>query len=162
MLASVFDRQSFAGCQRAHAFERRARRGRAPERDRFVDAAHVEPSLDSRVTQKRFDLRCEREFVAGDRDVQRTDAESVACEKEMSLRAIPHRERELSVQSIEERRAALLVEMDQELPVRSAGELVAVRLELGAELAPIEDLAVEDRAHGAVLVPERLLAVIEV
>ena len=114
------------------------------------------------MTQKRFDLRCEREFVASDRDVQRTDAESVACEKETSLRAIPHRERELSVQSIEERRAALLVEMDQELAVRPAGELVAVRLELGAELAPIEDLAVEDRAHGAVLVAERLLAVIEV
>src|SRR5213078_2812812 len=81
VLAPVFDRQSFAGCQGAHAFERRAGRGRAPERERFVDAAHVEPALDSRVTQKRFDLRCERELVAGDRDVQRTDAESVPCEK---------------------------------------------------------------------------------
>ncbi len=56
----------------------------------------------------------------------------------------------------------LLVEVDQDLGVAIGGEAVAPTLELALQLSVVVDLAVLDHDAGAVLVGNRLVAVVEV
>ncbi len=56
----------------------------------------------------------------------------------------------------------LLVEMDEDLGVRVRRETVAAALQLTAQLAVVVDLAVLDDGDAAVLVGDRLVAVLEV
>ena len=56
----------------------------------------------------------------------------------------------------------LLVEVDEHLGVAVGAEAVALRLELGAELAVVVELAVLDDDDAAVLVRDRLVAGLEV
>ena len=63
---------------------------------------------------------------------------------------------------LDEALAVLLVQVRHELDVADAAKRVALRLELGAELAVVVELAVDDRDDVAALVRDRLVAGLEV
>src|SRR5205807_8909878 len=106
------------------------------------------------------ELRRERELDAarllGQGVVQGLDAEPVSREHEAPALRIPQGEGEHAAQLVDEVRAVLLVEVDDDLGVAPRGEPVPLRLEPPLELLEVVDLAVEDDLDGAVLVPERL------
>ena len=73
------------------------------------------------------------------------------------LAPVPDREREHAAEAVEAVDPPLLERVDDHLGVGVVGaEAMAGRLELGAELGVVVDLAVEDEPHRAVLVRHRL------
>ncbi len=74
---------------------------------------------------------------------------------------IDEHEGELSLEIGEQRLAMLLIEMDDELGIGVRAEDMAARLELGAPLGKVEELAVADHRNAAVLVEQRLPPVLD-
>jgi hypothetical protein len=96
------------------------------------------------------------------RVVERLDAEVVAAEHEPARTGRPpevgDRVRPHAVEAGRAVVAPLLVGVDDDLGVGLRGEGVAQLLELGAQLAVVVDLAVEDEPDRLVLVGDRLVA----
>ena len=89
---------------------------------------------------------------------QRLLAEPVAHEHEPLARAVPQRDREHPLEVLREVEAPLLVGVRDQRRVARAADLVALRLELGPQLAEVVELAVEDRDDVAALALDRLVA----
>ena len=112
---------------------------------------------------QRLQLRGEGEVARAVAVVQRLDPEAIAREHEPPPLAVPHRDREHPAQALGEARAVLLVEVDEHLGVRvRRAEHVAGRLQLGAQLGVVVDLAVLDDDDAPVLARDRLVAALEV
>src|SRR5438552_14050604 len=75
---------------------------------------------------------------------------------------VPDRHREHPAQAGCERLAVLLVQVEQHLGVAARAESMAGPLELAPQLAVVVDLAVLDDVNRPVLVPDRLVAGLEV
>ena len=86
--------------------------------------------------------------------VERLDADAIAREQQRAAAAVPERDAEHAAQVRERVLAPLLVGVDDGLGVGVGVERVAVGDELGAQLAVVVDLAVEDDPDRAVLVAE--------
>src|SRR5947209_8590203 len=78
------------------------------------------------------------------------------------LAGVPDGERELAVEALDAGRPPLLPEVDQHLDVGAGAEAVPARLELGAELPVVEDLAVADEDQRAVFVEDRLVSSLQI
>src|SRR5439155_25984252 len=91
-------------------------------------------------------------------DVQRFDAEPIPPEDETAAPRIPEREGEHALESRDRLGPVLLVEVDDDLDVRGAAEVMAAGLERGAERRAVVYLAVADDLDRAVLVAERLVS----
>ena len=110
------------------------------------------------ILEQRFDLGAEGDARGGRAVIERLDAEPIADEEQPALRLVPQREGEHAAEAIDRAVAPLLVRVHDHLGVRVRAEPVAVRLELGADLGEVVDLAVEDDPDRAVLVRQRLIA----
>ena len=93
---------------------------------------------------------------------ERLLAHAVASQQESAGAAVPDRQGEHPPQAVDAALAELLVEVGDDLGVRATREAVAAADELIPELAVVVDLAVADDDHRAVLVPERLVAPLDV
>ncbi len=108
---------------------------------------------------QRRQLGGEREETwAGDIE-KRLFAKAVARGEQPAARTIPDDEREHAVQSRGEVLAPLLIAVDQDLGVGMvAAEDMTRGEKLGAQFCLVVDLAVEQDADRAILVPHRLMA----
>jgi hypothetical protein len=142
----------------AHVFERRARRQRRPERADVVEALRIELSRELRLREEGFDFRRKQQSLAAGRVEERTDADSIAREKQCTGTAIPDAERPLSVESGDGGRAFFFVKMEDDFGVRLGLKPVTFALEIRAKLDVVEDLSVERDPQRAVFVRHRLAA----
>ena len=138
--------------------EHRARRRREPERQVGGERLLVEVARRRRMLEDRLDLGAEEHALRQQRVVQRLDAEPIAGEEELAPARVPDREGEHPVQALDARGALLLVEVDDRLGVGRGPEAVPARLEPGAQLAVVVDLAVVGDPDRPVLVGHRLMA----
>jgi hypothetical protein len=90
------------------------------------------------------------------------DPEPVAREDEAAPPNVPDRDREHPPQALGEVDADLLIQVRQHLGVAARAKAVPGGLELAAQLAEVEYLAVLDHQHVPGLVAQRLVAVLEV
>ena len=139
--------------------------GKAGARRRHVAAGEigVDPGVvGSRRHQagreQRLDLRAEADACGDRRVVERLHADAIARQHDSTAAAVEHGDPEHAAQRLDERVAALFVEVDDHLGVAGALEPVTAGEELGAQLAMVVDLAVRDHRDGAVLVLHRLAA----
>ena len=114
------------------------------------------------MREERLDLAAVDEARAVVLVVERLDAEEVARAHEALLRRVPDGDGEHAAQLLEHVRAPRLVAVDDGLRVAVRDERVAHRLELGAQLLEVVDLAVERDGHGAVGVLHGLAGAFEV
>jgi len=75
---------------------------------------------------------------------------------------VPDRDREHAAERLDERRAALFIQVDEDLGVAVGGEGVTASAELVHQLPVVVDLAVLDHLDPPVLVRDRLVAAREV
>ena len=103
----------------------------------------VGPRLQAGVGKQRFDLGGEDERPRGRGIIERLDPEAVAGAEQPAPRTVPHGEREHAVEPRETVLTPPPVGLQQHLGVGARGEAVPQRLELGAQLLMVVDLAVE-------------------
>ena len=114
------------------------------------------------MPEQRLRLGRERESPATLEQKERSHTESVAGEEQLARLAIPHGERELSVEVRETVRAPLLVGVGEDFGVAVRREAMAERGELVLELRVVEDLAVLHHPVATALVGQRLIATGEI
>src|SRR5581483_3926285 len=103
-------------------------------------------------------LAGEREAVDFEAEVARLHAEAVARAEQRAATAVPDDERPHAVEALDARLAPLEVRGVQHLGVALAAEAMTFRLQLGAQLDVVVDLAVEHELAAAVRGWERLEA----
>ena len=92
---------------------------------------------------------------------KRTNADAISGEHRDTMRKINQRERELTFEIGEQLLAMFLIEVNDQLGVGLGAEDMPFGFELRAPLGKIEELAVADDRDAAVLVENRLLAVVD-
>src|SRR5581483_11799291 len=155
--AATLPHEQMPGRQLPGPAEDRVRRRDRVEREKTFERVEVDLA-----PRQRPQLRRERKPVALLAVVERLDPEPVPREHEPPPARIPDRDGEHPAQPRREPVAGLLVEVDENLRVAVRPEAMAGRLELGAQLLVVVDLAVLDDVDGAVLVRDRLVARLEV
>ena len=89
--------------------------------------------------------RAEDDAAVGQRRVvQRAHAEAVAHQRQRARRGSHQRERELAVEAVQRGEPVALEQAQHDLGVARRAEALALRLELGAQLGVVVDLAVVD------------------
>ena len=154
---SLLPDEQVPGRQLARSLEDRVGRGHEVEGE--VGLERVQVDLAAR---QGAELRGEAKLAVFVPVVERLDAEAVARQDQPPLAPVPDRHGEHAAQARGEVESVLLVEVDDHLGVAVAREAVPLRLELGAQLAVVVDLAVLDDLQAPVLVRERLVAGVEV
>src|SRR5205807_2311003 len=99
--------------------------------------------------------------VAAPRPVEGADAEAIAGQDKALLPAIPQGDCELSMQMVEHALAVFLPQVREKLRVAMGLETMPLLFQGSFLLGVIEQFAVENDRDGAVLVPDRLPAIIE-
>ena len=155
--APAGDLDRLARQELADAGEGRALARAPEERQVAVERRAVELPRVRRDRQQALDLAAEREAALALGDVEWLHAERVARHQQPARACIPYRHREDAVEPREHVRTLLEVHVQQHLGVRVPAETVALRLELGAQLAVVVDLTVEDQLHAALVVRHRLV-----
>jgi hypothetical protein len=140
--------QHAPGLELADAAKRRPRRARPPEREDVVDPLRVRLGGHLPGREQRLRLRAEDEGpVVEGRVVQGPDPKAIANQGQTPRIAVPERERELPVETLQGAEAVALDQPQYDLGVRGGREALARGLELGAQLDVVVDLAVvDDRA----------------
>ena len=156
---AAVDHQPVARLQLPHPGERRRRPCEEPEGQVCVDRFQVEVGLDEAARQHRFQLGGEDEEIADDGEVERFDAETVACDQRAAALAVPDGDAELPPQPARKRVLDLLVEVGEDLGVAAATEAVAAPAQVVPNGVVVVQLAVLDRPDRFVLVSERLMTV---
>jgi hypothetical protein len=123
-----------------------------------VERVEVDVTRHLGRAQQRLHLRSEIEASVRLRIKQRLDAHPVAREQQRARPRVPDGQAEHPAQARDSRRSPLFIGVDDDLGVRGGPEAMPVTLELGAQLAKVVDLAVEDGPDRAVLVEDRLLS----
>ena len=109
--------------------------------------------------EDRLDLGAEEQPVAGERPVERLDAEAVAREQQAPPRRVPDREREHAAEALDAVVAPLLVGVDDRLGVASACGSGGPRASSSRpDVGVVVDLAVEDDPDRCRPRSKRLLA----
>src|SRR5262249_35204948 len=109
--ASAFlDGQLRTGVELTYAGKDAPGSGDVPEREIVVQTREIERVAPS-ARGERCDLRRKRQRGAALCDVQRLDAQAIACEDQQATAAIPQREREHPVEVLHEVVAVFLVEV---------------------------------------------------
>ena len=143
--------------------ERRLRRLRCPERERLVDAPHVDRRGDLAGGEQRLRLGAEDQCaVVAPRPVQRAHPEPVPHQGQTTSPRLPPGEGELPVQAPEALRTLELEERMDDLRVASRPELHATRAHPFPQLGMVVDLTVVDQDAAGAIVDERLPSVLEI
>ena len=109
-----------------------------------MEGRPVEPSRDRRMAEKRLGLRREEEQPTAVPVIERLFPESVARHEQTTLRVVPDGEGEHPGEALDTRLAVDRVRVQDHLGVAPRSEPTPPGLELGAQLAEVVDLAVED------------------
>jgi hypothetical protein len=113
----------------------------------------------SRMLEQCLGFRSERYATGNAGEIERIDAQPIACEHKPSATRVPQCDREHAVELVQKVEAEVLVQMDEDLSVRMiGGEPVPGTLQRFSQLHVIVDLAVEDDRDRPILVEHRLLA----
>ena len=144
-----------------HAFEQSATRTQREEIEEMIEPTRIGLRRHRAGRDQRFDLGTEIEEIAAPREEQGTDADAIPGEQHRPAREVDKHEGKLPFEEGEQLLAMLLVEMNDQLGVAVGAEHVALGLELDALLGIIEQLAIADDGDAAILVEDRLLAVLE-
>ena len=153
------ERQHVRGGHALDAGEECVRARHVPERQVRRQRPLVELARHRRVREHSLDLAREHQRRAVRPVVERLFADPVAAQEEPLAGRVPDREREHAVELLRQRdRVQVLREMGDHLGVAVAGEPVPGAQQLVAQLQEVVDLAVENDAHGAVLVGDRWVA----
>ena len=129
------------GRQLLDAAERGARIGH-PEKREVVGERRLVERCTADEREERPELGREPEHAVGAGDVERLDAEPVPSQEELLVAIVPDGEREDPVEARQHRGSLEREEPQQHLGVAVAREALPGRLELGAELAEVVELAV--------------------
>jgi hypothetical protein len=156
LAASTAPAQEVPGRQLADSLEDRVLSRRVEERQVVVERGEVEARFHRAGRKERLDLAAEVQAAAALRVMQRLLPGAVAREQQRPSRLVPQRDAEHAAKAPERVFAPRLVRMHDRLGVARRVEAVPERLELGAELAIVVDLAVEDDPDRAGLVVDRL------
>ena len=144
--------------QPADSTEERLIRRQVARRQELRERRLVGASLDESALEDRLDLRSEEEPAADDRPVKGLDAQAIAREQKPPLRRVPDREREHAAEAMHAVVSPLLVGVNDGLGVGASAIDVAGRLEPGAQVRVVVDLAIEGDPDGAGFVRQRLLS----
>ncbi len=142
----------------AHAPEQGVRPGHVLQGEVEVEGTGLDVDAESRVWEERLHLGCEEKGAGRSRIVEGLDPEAVAGEQQSLSLCIPQCESEHPLEQVYGRVAVFLVQVHQDFRVATGGKAMSLRLEAGAQLAVIVDLAIEHDDDGAVLVGDRLMA----
>jgi hypothetical protein len=134
-------------------------RHRRPEGEGLIEPDRIEGARQRRVaSEQRLDLAGEDDPAPVLGVVKRPHPQPIAGQRQSPAARVPQPDGELSVEPRERLLAPGLVGVDDHLGVAGRPEGVPQRLQFGAQLAVVEDLAVERHPQRAVLVAQRLLA----
>src|SRR5204862_6178711 len=97
--------------------------------------------------EQRLRLRGEDDGPVTDRVEERLDPEAITRREERLVRLVPERERELTAQMMEALRAAILVQMQRDLAVRTRAQPVTTRIEHALDAPGIGELSTHDEAQ---------------
>ena len=157
------------GSQLEDALEERLGKGAELEAQVLLECLMVELARVVRMLEDALDLGSEDEAAVLLRVVERLDAEEIAGAEQLARIAVPDGEREHAAQAVEHAFAPCQIAREQDFGVGVGLELPALRLELGAQIAVVVDLAVEHdgeaplggsllgRAAGGAIKAQRLL-----
>ena len=147
--------------QHADVAEKRARLRDRSRRQQQAKGDRIELAIDEPRGEQGLHLRGERDPVGDRRVEERLDAELIACQQKAFLAgaatSVVHGESEHPAHA-RRNRPDRLVQPENDLRVGRGTEPAAARLELGAELTAIEELAVVDDRHEPVGAVHRLSA----
>ena len=155
---AAFDGQQRGRRQLAQALEDAGRRSHVAQLQIARQHGGVEFGLDARQRQQRLGLAGEGQARCVAQHVQRLDAQPVAADQQPAPACVPQAEVEHAIQAQHNVVAPRGIAVQQHLAVRSRLEAVAQRLQLGAQLAVVVDLAVAHQPERAVGVAQRLVA----
>src|ERR1041385_614131 len=122
----------------------RKRRGHVVERQVLSQSLKIEARSDGRMGQQDFRLGREYQRAVENAPVKWLLSKTIARDKESTSAAVPKREGKHAVELADHSVAVLFVQMRQHFGVRSATKLVTAFFEIGAQLAIVVDLAVEN------------------
>ena len=131
------------GSQLEDALEERLGKGAELEAQVLFERFAVELARVVRMLEDALDLGSEDEAAVLLRVIERLDAEEVAGAEQLARVAVPDGEREHAAQAVEHAFAPCQIAREQDFGVGVGLELPALRLELGAQIAVVVDLAVE-------------------
>ena len=150
------------GAQAPDAFEGRLRVGHVLVGKKVVDRDRVEPPLVVADLQQTLDLGGEVERPGPLQVVERLLARVIAREQAAFARIVPDGDGEHAEEPRGELGAPVLVEVGDDLGVRSGTKAVPLGLERGTDLGEVVELAVLRRPHRPGLVGQRLPSALHV
>ena len=131
--------------------------GHIAERQIILDRADVGHAPHQRMREQPLQFRRERHRTIGQFDImERLYPQPVAREEQALSPSIVEREREHAVEPVEHRRPPRCPAVKQNLGIARGDEHRAQRLQLGAQLGEIVDLAIVGDGQRAVLARHRL------
>ena len=144
------DPERLPGTQFAHVPQQGPFAGTVEEREVAVQGQRIELACLGRQPEQGLDLAGKCESPTGQSVVERLDPHSITRHEQGSIPPIPQSESEDAVEPAQHRLALPQVEMQQDFGVRVATEADAAVDQVGAQLAIVIDLAVEDHDDGAI------------
>ena len=132
--------------------------GYIAEGKELLDRLRIEPAIELRAAQQRFQFRSEEQPAVREKTViERLFAEPVARQEQRLTPLVRQGEGEHPIEAIEARLAPLLPSVNDDLRVAASAKDMSQRRQFGHQLREIVDLAVEDDADRMVFVEERLV-----
>src|SRR6185437_14938063 len=136
--------------------DERLRPGHVAEREVIPDRREIDRRRGTADREERLDLGSEIEAARMLAKEERLLPEPVAREEKLRARGIPDREGEHPTQPLDDALAPLAICAQKDLGVAVARERVPRRLELGAQLPEVVDLAIEREREPRLLVAHGL------
>jgi hypothetical protein len=159
--ASVgFEHEEAAGLELPDVAQQRPRGGRELVAHDVEESLGVDRPRHLRIAEQGLDLRGEAEAAAGQRVVERLEPQPVAGQHEAAAAGVPDRVGEHAREEADGVGPVLLVGVDDHLRVGPAAKAVTARFESVTDVEVVVDLAVVGDPDRAVLVAERLAAVL--
>jgi hypothetical protein len=152
------DAEQAPGGQQRDAGEQRALGEQVLEGEVLDQGLGIQLGPEGGMGEHRLDLRAEQEGPVAAGPVERLDAEAVPGQQQLAPLGVPERDREHPVQALERPLPPLREGAQHDLGVGARAEAVAGRLQLGAQLAEVVDLAVVGEDQAPVLGRHGLLA----
>src|SRR6185312_4171116 len=159
LVRGKIERQMMAAGKLGRALIERGGRGQIAIGQKPLQRARIDRAGDGAVMLQRRQLAGKGEESGRAVIIKRLLAESVARQEHPTPRAVIDREGKHAIEPRRQILAPFGIAMDEDFRIRMIGaEARPARLEFGAKLAMIVDLAVEDDADALVRVPHRLRA----
>ena len=145
------------GRQRPDLTIERVRLGHVAEQEESNAPRGIGRQLEAAAGLQRLDLRGEAQHAPRFSEIERPDAEGVAGGEQAAPRLVPDGEGEHAAKPRDHLGPIAGIEQQQHLGIGGRATGDALRGQLGAQLAIVQDLAIEDDPIGAIIVAHRLV-----